>query len=239
MKESGSAPVTILRAGVEEIEPGHWVLSVFDLLGCFSSGRTEQEAVHRAPERIREYFAWLSSKDGNPAPFEDSVEVAVLERLVVQSSAEDPNRMVSGIFEEDRRPLRLWDVDMILRLLEWNRQDLLRLLASIPGAGIDTPLSDAKWNTVKDLLEHIYGAEQWLLHNLGCDLPRTDMPHGAVERLEAIRRRTIQVIPDLAEKEEVREIEGEFWSPRKMVRKILWHERDHTQQLDELIARKT
>jgi predicted RNase H-like HicB family nuclease len=238
MSHPESTPVTVLRAGIEDIEPNHWVVSIFDLLGCFSSGCTEQEAVGQAPDCARAYFAWLGSKDGNPAPFDDPVEVAIIERIALHPSAADPGRMVHGFFEEDRRPLRLWDVDMILRLLEWNRQDLLERIASIPHGGIETPVNDPTWKTVKGLLEHIYGAEQWLLHNLGLDLDRADMPRGTMERMDAVRRRLLQVVPDLAESEEVREVDGELWSPRKMVRRALWHERDHAQQLEKLLALK-
>lgn len=31
-------------------------------------------------------------------------------------------------------------------------------------------------------------------------------------------------------------IDGEFWSPRKMLRRAVWHERDHTFHIDKLIG---
>jgi hypothetical protein len=115
---------------------------------------------------------------------------------------------------------------------------LLAIVASIPGAGLETPVNDPVWQTARGLVEHVCGAEQWLLHNLGLDLERATMPRGTLERLDAVRRRFLQVLPDLAEKDEVREVDGELWSPRKMVRRALWHERDHTRQLEGLLAGK-
>jgi hypothetical protein len=239
MTENTHSPgVTVLRAGIEDIEPGHWVLAIFDVLGCYSSGRTEAEAVAGAPGCARDYFAWLARKDGNPAPFEDSVEIAIVEKIHPQPDPAKPDRMIYGLFEEDRRPLRLWDVDMIARLLEWNRADLLAVIQSAPAGAMDRPLADPVWKTPADLLVHIYGAEQWLLSHLGLALERDNMPRGKMERLAAIRARTMEIVPQLAESEKIYEVDGELWSPRKVIRKILWHERDHIPQLADLLHRE-
>lgn len=236
---SNSGPVTILRAGSEEIEPNHWVVFIFDLLGCSSSGRAEQDALAQAPLRVREYFQWLARKDGNPAPFDEPVEITVIEQVRMRSLPGKPESQLHGFFEYDRRPLRLWDIDMIQRLLEWNREDLLAVVASASPGRMEQPVEGLVWKTPRGLLEHIYGAEQWLLGHLGFALEREELPRGTMERLQAIRARTLQIIPELAEVDQVRDIDGELWSPRKMVRRILWHERDHTRQLEELLAVKT
>jgi hypothetical protein len=31
-------------------------------------------------------------------------------------------------------------------------------------------------------------------------------------------------------------LEGEFWSPRKLLRRAVWHERDHSQHIRQLCA---
>jgi len=234
-----SSGVTVLRAGLEDIEPGHWVLTIFDVLGCFSSGRTGEEAVAAAPRRAGEYFAWLARKDGNPAPFEDLVEIAIVEKIHPQPDPAKPDRMIYPLFEEDRRPLRLWDVDMIARLLEWNRADLLAVIQSAPAGAMDRPLTDPVWKTPADLLVHIYGAEQWLLSHLQLALARENLPRGKMERLAAIRARTLEILSQLAESDKVYEVDGELWTPRKVIRKILWHERDHIPQLVELLRRES
>lgn len=45
------------------------------------------------------------------------------------------------------------------------------------------------------------------------------------------------VLPQWAEVEVEREILGEKWSPRKVLRRALWHERDHVLKWEELIGR--
>ena len=56
-------------------------------------------------------------------------------------------------------------------------------------------------------------------------------------RLEMGRARLLEVLPRL---EDVARIElriGEVWSPRKMLRRSIWHERDHTQHILQFRAR--
>ena len=52
------------RLGMEDIEPDHYVAWALDLPGCFSSARSEADAVAHAPERIAGYYAWLAGHDG-------------------------------------------------------------------------------------------------------------------------------------------------------------------------------
>ena len=43
------------------------------------------------------------------------------------------------------------------------------------------------------------------------------------------------VLFDLDSVQKVVAVDGEFWSPRKMLRRTLWHERDHTEHIHNLL----
>jgi hypothetical protein len=43
------------------------------------------------------------------------------------------------------------------------------------------------------------------------------------------------VLPGLEGKHQVVGVDGEFWSPRKILRRALWHERDHTEHIKKLL----
>jgi hypothetical protein len=45
------------------------------------------------------------------------------------------------------------------------------------------------------------------------------------------------VLPTLAGTHEVLGVDGEFWSPRKVLRRAAWHERDHTDHINRLRGR--
>jgi len=44
------------------------------------------------------------------------------------------------------------------------------------------------------------------------------------------------VLPDLAGSSQVLGVNGEFWSPRKVLRRAAWHEIDHIEHIFKLIA---
>jgi predicted RNase H-like HicB family nuclease len=223
MQNSRNA-VTVLRAGIEEMEPECWVLSVFDLTGCFSSGRSEEEATALAAQRVSQYFEWLGKKDGNPAPFEDAVRVEILERFPA----------ARAFFEDDARLLRPWDLDMSVRLLDWNRQDLLRLISSLP--------PDPKAENISErfgVLIHLAEEENKILAGLGAAVDSSAMPGDPMGKIQTVRSKFLEMLPAWVESESIVEVHGEKWSPRKALRRALWHERDHIEKLESMNPRKS
>jgi hypothetical protein len=53
---------------------------------------------------------------------------------------------------------------------------------------------------------------------------------------QKVRAHLISALPDLAASNAVVGIDGEFWSPRKLLRRAVWHERDHTAHILKLLA---
>jgi hypothetical protein len=58
--------------------------------------------------------------------------------------------------------------------------------------------------------------------------PRQGVPDDPFLRLEWVRTRLLEVLTSLVGTRQVVGVDGEFWSPRKLVRRLVWHERDHT-----------
>lgn len=233
-----SSSATILRAGIENPEQGCWVVSVFDLIGCYSSGRTEEEAVAQAGNRVRQYFHWLGKKDGNPAPFEESVKVLIAERVETYPWPKEPAFPVRAFFEDDARPLRPWDLDIAGRLLEWSRQDLLQLCGSLLPDYLSQIENAPNWKTLDGLLGHLMETEKMILNRMGTMLDAAEMPGDAMGQLQIIRARFQEKLPEWAEADLRVEEFGEKWSPRKALRRVLWHERDHVGQLEGLMPHK-
>jgi hypothetical protein len=59
------------------------------------------------------------------------------------------------------------------------------------------------------------------------------------QRIVEERGNFITILPDLIDLKEVVGKEGEIWSPRKVLRRVCWHERDHTQHIQKLILKAT
>jgi predicted RNase H-like HicB family nuclease len=218
----------IYRVAVEDIEPDHWVGWVLDLPGCFSAASSEAEAITQAPAAIDAYYAWLARHDTALPVAAGPAEVRVAEIFYAFSRPDEPDYLVNAFFADDRRPLSYWEVAGGLRLLAWTRQELEQVIRQA------TPEQLA--GSAGGLLNHISTAENWYFSRLGLALDRERLPAGPVERLVAVRDNSRSQLGQLTGDERVTQLKGEQWSARKVLRRTLWHEQDHTRQLRRLLA---
>jgi len=226
----------LFRAAVEDIEANHHVCWVFDLPGCFSSARTPDEAIARAPARIADYFAWIAGHEpAVPIP-PDPIEADVVEIFEGYTSSEDPDYLVNAFFEDDGRPLSCRDVAMGLRLLEWLRRDLLAVVERLAPERLHERIRHEVRGSIAGILEHVAGAENWYLDQLNASIDWPSLPEGVFGKLEGVRGNTRSQLPKLIGEERITEHCGERWSARKVLRRTLWHERAHTEQIARLLA---
>ncbi|GIV97350.1 MAG: hypothetical protein KatS3mg057_2007 [Herpetosiphonaceae bacterium] len=109
------------RFAIEEIEPHHWIAWALDMPGCFSSAKSEHEALAGAPGAVSAYFTWVAAHDPSlPLP-DGPVDLEIVERFRTFPSSNHPEYLVNAFFADDRRPLGYWEVVAGLRLLEWSR----------------------------------------------------------------------------------------------------------------------
>jgi predicted RNase H-like HicB family nuclease len=97
---------------LEAMEGDHHIAWVLDLPGCFSSARTQAEAVAGAPGAIRAHLEWLRSC-GRPARSVHSpgmaldgepIQTQVVEVFQSFLSPENPDYIVNAFFEDDPAP---------------------------------------------------------------------------------------------------------------------------------------
>ncbi len=225
----------IFRLGVEDIEPNHWVAYVFDHPGCFSSATTQEEAIAHAPARIAEYFEWLSSYDCARPARSEPITVEVTEVFHSFTSTSDPDYIVNALFEDDRRLLTREEVEEGRSILSYSRHDLSALVQQIPTAKLTQPIPGEKRESIAGILDHIAWAEWWYFERLNLAFPRNEMRGDPLTKLEKARAQTRARLSELVGNTQVVERVGEEWSARKVLRRTLWHERDHTQHIAKLI----
>ena len=220
----------IYRIGVEDIEPDHWLGWVLDLPGCFSAAASEAEAISRVPATIAAYYGWLARYDTTLPIAAGPVEVKVVETFHAFPDSNDPNYLVNAFFEDDRRPLSYWDVTVALRLLDWTRQELQQVLRPATTEQLAGPIGM--------LVKHIANAENWYLSRLELGLDPSQLPPDPLERFAAVRANARSQLIPLIGDERITTLNSEQWSARKILRRTLWHERDHTRQLRQLLAQR-
>ncbi len=221
-----------------------WVL---EHPGCFAYAKTVEQALAIAPDALFDYATWIASRNQGESWLETSqIELSLEETWEVYSIDENFDTVaqtvglnslyeVNAWFRHDWKPLTEQDIERGLKLLEWSRADLLDLVQDQEAQLMQMEFPNERWN-ITGILRHVGGAEWWYLDRLGLGFPQEKVPQDAFIRLEQVRQRLVEVLPGLIGSPQVVGVYGEIWSPRKLLRRALWHERDHTFHIRKLIA---
>lgn len=214
------------RLGIETTTGDHWFAWVLDLPGCYSAGHTRAAAISNAGAAIAAYHQWIARHRGE-APFDDPyMDIHVTE--VFQTTEPVPGVETRAFFEEDRMPLGEEEVASSLGLLAFTQADLVALCASMKASTLPEP--------VNTLLTHV-AAEEWgYLDRLGLSFPEADLPGAPLDALEKIHTCAREALTARANDKRVVTKDGELWSLRKLIRRILWLERDRAQQITKLAS---
>ena len=233
----------ILSIGLENGMEGRTLAYALDFPGCFSYGAEPGEAIVAMPQVFLKYRDWIANRtpDSWLANLGD-FDIRLLETWqTYQVNAAFESVASGGIeinawFRHDWKPLNQEDVRRALALLSWSRADLLAAVAGLAAEQLDAPHPGERWS-IRGILGHVALAEWWYLDRLGLTggLVRPSRDDDPFEKLAAVRQVLLQVLPQLTGSRQVVGVSGEFWSPRKLLRRALWHERDHTGHIYQLL----
>jgi hypothetical protein len=229
------------RVGIENNNEGirsiAWVL---DHPGCFAYGGDEQEALANAFIAIREYAKWIDKHEKSWVPLDAEIEIHAEQIWIDYTINEEFDRVekdgydVEPFFEHDWKLLNAIDIEHGLKLLEWSRADLLAVIEKLTPGQWAYQKEGERWD-ITGIVNHIGGAEWWYLDRLGMAFPRAEVPKEPLERIKKVRNLMDAVLPTLKDVNQVVGMDGELWSPRKVLRRALWHERDHTEHIRKLL----
>jgi len=230
-----------IRIGLENGDENRSVAWALDFPGCFAYGADSSEALVRVVPAYLAYRSWIRHHGGLPGLPEDrELDVKLVESWNVYWIDEDfekgPGKpyAVNAWFHEDWKPLTRAEGRRAAALLQWAREDLLAALAGLTAAELDAERPGERWS-IRGITRHVANAEWWYLERLGlAGVERAALPEDVLERLGVVRARLLHVLPDLEGLDLVVGRNGEFWSPRKLIRRALWHERDHTDHILKL-----
>ena len=233
----------IFRIGIENNNDDRSIAWALNHPGCFAYGQDGEEAQRNFPAAAREYAGWIAQH--GESWLDDEVEIVVeetFEAYFIDSSFErvEPGRdtyMVESFFVHDWKPLVPHEIERALKRLAWSRLDLMELVEGVDAEKLDRSYPDERWS-INGILKHIGGAEWWYQERIGYPFPQheEDVPADPFERLAVVREHFTSLLPQLDGMTRVVGLEGEIWSPRKVLRRALWHERDHTAHIRKLIA---
>jgi predicted RNase H-like HicB family nuclease len=220
---------TSLRLYSEDIDSRH-IIHALDLPGCYADGITEAEALERFPAAWASYADWLAAR-GEMTP-ERPERFAIAERFASYVLADGYE--VNALFAPEQRPPSRKFIAHCMRLLDHSRADLLAAWEAIPPARQDVALTDGE-RTPRQTIDHVARAEWWYLSHIAdpSEGPLTDHPSGSPAKLAAVRTMLMDWLSTASVEElgVMSLVYEEEWSVRKVLRRALWHERTHTDDL--------
>jgi hypothetical protein len=235
----------LIQLALENNNEGRSIAWALDFPGCFAYGKDGSEALVAVPRAVLQYSDWIAGHSPNSwlanlGDFDlrlvETFECYTINETFERAPARQ-GKEINAWFLNDWKPLTEEDVRRALLLLEWNRADLLESFAGLKPEQRDQAHLGERWG-INGILNHVGGAEWWYMDNLGlAGLERTQLSEVPEERLALVRARLLEILPGLVESTLVTGKEGELWSPRKMLRRALWHERDHVQHIRKLVLK--
>jgi len=231
------------RAGVENNNEGRSIAWALEHPGCFAYGMKGDAALLNLETALDRYAGWILHHETNTwlTFAQDEIECVVngtWETYFINEGydriSESDGYAVDSFFPYDWKPLTAVEIERALKMLAWSRNDLLKTVAGLPPEKLDQSYPAERWS-INGILGHVGGAEWWYLDRLGLAFPQAEVPEQPMPRLEKVRTALNATLPKLEGVVKAVGMDGEFWSPRKLLRRALWHERDHTEHIRKLL----
>lgn len=213
--------LTRIRVGLEEGADGAVMAHALNLPGCAAAGGSPEAAIAAFERALGDWFRFLAAL-GEPVPPRDAeIEVAVDEWLATDA------RVAAGettaLFAEDLPALSRDEAERGVRRLGDLRARLLARVRRRPDALLDAETPGGM--TARQVLEELARAQWWTLSRLGAT-PMAEVPEKTLARLDTAMALVVDrltTLPDDARAHRL-ELDGEEWTPRKVLRRLLWLE---------------
>ncbi|MCX6037258.1 MAG: DinB family protein [Chloroflexi bacterium] len=235
----------IFQVGIENNNEGRSIAWALEHPGCFAYGIKGEAAVTNLEGALNKYAGWILRHEPNTwlSFAETDIEIVVNGTWDVYFINDDLDKAteadgcysVESFFPYDWKPLTTIEIKHALDMLAWSRNDLLKSVHGLSEAKLNQTYSGERWS-INGILGHVGGAEWWYMERLGLAFPRADVPEEPLARLEKVRRHFNAALFKMEGVKQVVGVDGEFWSPRKALRRALWHERDHTEHIRKVLG---
>jgi len=208
-----------------------WIAHVPDLPGCFASNENRETAIQAIPVAIDNYLDWCKAHGirvtGLSAP--------MIVSEVIRAWEFEDGHMANAFFAADRPPLIGSEINEFKLLLEATYEDLLASMEDIEPEDANKIFPGERWS-IDGVLQHVAESEWWYLDRIGLAFPRDRIPADAKFFLREVHAHLLVTLPELQKRGGAVTLAGETWSARKVLRRSLWHRRDHTAHIARLRA---
>ena len=224
---------------LEETAEGATLALILDLPGCFANGATRQEALAALQHSTAAYHAWLRKHDDYAPDVRGPFIFTIRETFQIIREGEYE---INSFFAPDAGTATDEDIEWALTLLKWQREDLIGRLGAGSEEELDwKPMDAPDTLSIRQALDHLAQAEVWYMGRLDEKPPQilvANIPGPTIDRLQRVRQAAIMRIKSYPKelRGKIFTHQGEQWTLRKSLRRTVWHERDHLNQIDEILA---
>jgi uncharacterized damage-inducible protein DinB/predicted RNase H-like HicB family nuclease len=224
----------------------HWMGHILALPGCCVRGGSRAEVLRSLPGAVREHRDWLDRHGQGSGREAIEVSIHVAEEIVGTGPFNPGD--ACALFSIERSPVTLDQIEDCLRLMSCSRSDLLELVGNLPDQVLDWRESRTEFS-VRIVLRHVGNAEEWYISRLfePDQLPRewaADHTLPVFEFLDLERRGCLDCLRRLDERQRSEVFRPahftdhpeEEWTARKVLRRYVEHEREHTRQARAILA---
>ncbi len=213
--------LTTIRVGLEEGADGAVMAHALNLPGCVALGGSAEAAVAAFERTLMEWLRFLSMTGAPVPPPDAELEIAVDEW--VRTDARVALGESEALFDDDLLPLSQEEAEAGVQRLGSLRGRILAHVRRRPDGLLDAETPGGM--TARRVLEELARAQWWTLSRLGAT-PMAEVPEKTLARLDTAMALVVDRLTTLPD--EMRgyrlEIDGEEWTPRKVLRRLLWLE---------------
>lgn len=197
--------------------------------GAYSRGETVANALEKFPKALSEYAAWAH---GAPLTLAES-DFVVTHAYQTGLRVDDADSDV--LFPSERLPMDMTEYTQKKQLCIRSAQDFEKLFASIPQK--DRSLRKSRRTfygripcSAREMAEHTNNTLEYYAHAIGVPFEN----EGSLSENRKRLFRAIESTPDFLFPRVHTDTDGELWTLKKLMRRILWHDRIHAHALYRL-----
>ena len=198
--------------------------------GAYTRGETVSKALEKFPKTLSVFAQWAY---GVPMPDLAESDVVVTHAYKTDLQVEDADSDV--LFPSERLPMDMTEYTQKKQLCIRSAQDFEKLLASIPQK--DRALRKSRRTfygkipcSAREMAEHTNNTLEYYANAVGVPFENEG---GLLENRRRLFR-AIESTPDFLSSRVYTDSDGELWTRKKMLRRLLWHDRIHARALYRL-----
>ncbi len=226
--------MAIYDAAVEIGSTDKGLVWIVDLAGCAAPLDPGHEAVTEAAGAVTSFLCWLKSRGEPVSSRQSEVEIRVVETQCHRGNITRSGPR--GLFTADRRPLTARHLHDGLRFLEYSRQSLRALCLDLDPEQMKSEPPSGGFS-INQHIRHVANMERWCMGRLG-PVDQVQPVSDPLVRLDRVRELVVGRLTALSAEDRfaVVIVDSESWTARKVIRRLIWHERHHTRAIREILS---